>query len=145
MSNVNGFWDLLFGAGPALQIIYKIGFRPKEEDFYELTDDQYEKYCKDTGDTSGQRVYMILPRNPKDYANTASGDEIMALTESDMDSLERGWGIVERYCEKSGREFHSDEEKLQYAATLLLDVFTKGTRFEIYHTSKMYVVKTEEG
>ena len=145
MSNANGFWDLLFGAGPALQVIYKIGFRPKEDDFYELTAEQYEKYLQDTGDTSGERVYMILPHNAKDYANTASGGEVMVFTESDKDSFERAWGIVERYCAKSDSVFHSDDEKLQYAATLLPDVFTNGTRFEINHTSRMYTIKTEEG
>ena len=144
MSNANGFWDLLFGAGPALQLIYKMGFRPKKDDFYELTAEQYEKYLRDTGDTSGEKVYMILPHNPKDYANIATGSEVMAFTESDLDTLERGWGIVERYCGKSGREFHSDEEKLQYAATLLPDVFTKGTSFEVNHTSRMYAVKAGE-
>jgi len=43
MSAMNAF-DLLFGAGPALVEIYKMGYRPKEEDFLEMTTEQYEKY-----------------------------------------------------------------------------------------------------
>ena len=139
-----GFWDLMFGAGSALQMIFKLGFRHKEEDLYELTGEQYEKYRQDTGDTSGERVYMILPHDAKNYADTASGDEVMVLTEDDKATLERAWSIVERYCEKSGKEFHSDEEMLQYTATQLPDVFTNGTRYEINHTSKMYATKSDD-
>ena len=140
-----GFWDLMFGAGPALQTIYQLGFRPKEEDLYELTGEQYDKYLEDTGDTSGERVYMLLPHDAKKYADTASGNEVMVLTESDKATMERAWQIVESYCKESGREFHSDEEMLQYAATRLPEAFTQGTRFEVNHKSRMFVTKAEEG
>jgi hypothetical protein len=65
----------------------------------------------------------------------------MVFTESDRGFLEHGWNTVESYCSKSGRSFNSDEEKMIYAASLLPDVFTKGSRFEIYHNLKMAVIK----
>ena len=37
-------FDKLFRAGPAVQVIFKLGFMPKEKDFYELTPKQYECY-----------------------------------------------------------------------------------------------------
>lgn len=41
-------FDLLFNVGPAIKAIFEIGFEPKEEDFYELT----EITCK---------WYLLLP------------------------------------------------------------------------------------
>jgi len=142
MSAMNAF-DLLFGAGPALVEIYKMGFRPKEEDFLEMTTEQYEKYYKSEKDT-GEKVYLYLPKNPKEYDAIASDSEVIVVTESDIDMFRRGWQIVENYCKKEGMEDASDEEKLACAAAFLPDVFTRGTRFEIYHQSHMFPVTTQK-
>lgn len=38
-------FDLLFGLeGQALQSIFQLGFIPQEEDFLELTDEQYRQF-----------------------------------------------------------------------------------------------------
>ena len=116
-----------------------VSFHPQNDDFLELTPEQYEKYHREGG-TSKERVYALLPRDPHKCAEVAA-EEVMVFTESDRAFLELGWDTIESYCSKSGRSFNSDEEKKIYAASLLPDVFTKGSRFEIYHNLKMAVIK----
>ena len=132
-------YDLFFGVGPATRILFQIGFHPQDDDFKELTPEQYVKYYSEGG-TSKERVYALLPRDPHKCAEVAA-EEVMVFTESDRAFLELGWDTIESYCSKSGRSFNSDEEKMIYAASLLPDVFTKGSRFEIYHNLKMAVIK----
>ena len=58
------FFDLLFGPiGPSLQFIFKIGYIPNENDFLELTEDQYAAYVKQCGEIKG-KIYMFSPQNP---------------------------------------------------------------------------------
>ena len=116
-----------------------VSFHPQNDDFLELTPEQYEKYHREGG-TSKERVYALLPRDPHKCAEVAA-EEVMVFTESDRAFLELEWDTIESYCSKSGRSFNSDEEKKIYAASLLPDVFTKGSRFEIYHNLKMAVIK----
>ena len=139
---MNAF-DLFFGAGPALISIYKMGFRPKEEDLVEMTPEQYQKFYE-TEKNTGEKVYLLLPKDPKKYDSIASGKDVIVLTESDVDTFRRGWNIVEQYCEKKGMSKASDEEKLACAAAFLPDVFTKGTKYELYAQSKMYPIKSKE-
>jgi len=134
--------DLFFGVGPATQAVFKIGFHPKDEDFLELTPEQYEKYWQENGDVK-ERVYALLPKDPQQCASVAAED-VMVFTESERKMLERGWKVVEKYCEKSQRSFNSDEEKMIYTASLLPDVFCKGTRFEIYNKSNMNIIKGQK-
>ena len=42
-------WDLFFGAGPAVHTIMKLGFMPKDEDFLELTTEQYLQFFEKEG------------------------------------------------------------------------------------------------
>ena len=39
--------DLFLEGGKAIKIIFKIGFIPKEEDFEEFSESDYEKYHKE--------------------------------------------------------------------------------------------------
>ena len=135
-------FDLFFGVGPATQALFKIGFHPKDEDFLELTPEQYEKFCQENGDVK-EPVYALLPKDPQQCASVAAED-VMVFTDSERKMLERGWKVVEKYCEKSQRSFSSDEEKMIYAASLLPDVFCKGTRFEIYNKANMSVIKGQK-
>ena len=40
--------DLLFRLFPAIQVIYKLGFEPKEESFHELTPEEYRHLERST-------------------------------------------------------------------------------------------------
>lgn len=45
-SKAMDLFDLFFGAGPAVTVIFKLGFIPKEDEFYELTYQQYQHYLE---------------------------------------------------------------------------------------------------
>ena len=124
-----GLFDLLFGAGPAITKIMALGFMPKDEDFLELTPEQYEKFYAQNGHTE-EKVYALLPKDPKHYVESKF-NELNICTESDIATLKCGWQIVESYCKESGFAFTTDQQKLMYAATRLPDVFSRDTPFDI--------------
>ena len=123
-----GLFDLFFGAGPAITKIMTLGFMPKNEDFLELTPEQYEKFYEQEGYTE-EKVYALLPKNPKHFVES-DFNELNICTESDIATLKRGWQIVENYCKESGFTFTTDQQKLMYAATKLPDVFSRDTPFD---------------
>lgn len=51
--------DLFFEGGKAIKIIFKIGFIPKEEDFEEFSESDYEKYHKEVGETEGKMFRFV--------------------------------------------------------------------------------------
>lgn len=120
-------YDLFFGAGPALQVIFKLGYMPKDSEFYELTCEQYKAFFESCGYTD-EKVFMLLPEERKNYQALAL-DEIICMTESERGYLKGAASIVEQYCEKSGRQFGSYLDKLRYVASVLPDVFSKDTPF----------------
>lgn len=134
-------FDLFFGAGSALVEIFKLGFRPVEEDCLELTASQYESFFKQNGYTD-ERLFALLPsRRDKVKAFGSRFNEVQVVTDNDLRDFERAWQIVENYCSKAeGRIFENDEQKLLYVATQLPDVFTQGTRFEHVKRSHMRIV-----
>lgn len=135
------FFDLMFVSGPALKMIYSFGFKPKREDFLEMTAEQYKKYYETEKDT-GERMFLYLPKDPKEYAVVAGGKDAFAIAESDIDLFDHAWQIVEKYCQ--GKDLQDDDEKMAYAATRLPDVFTEGTRFELYSKGRLYPVKSDK-
>ena len=142
-------FDLFFGAGPALMHIFKLGFRPKREDMFELTEMQYEQYYKQNGHTE-EKIYALLPYDSKELMSVSDEPAtVMVLTDSDIDALRRGWQIVENICSKAEHiKLRSDEMKLQYAASVLPQVFTEGTRFEGFakgNIRAVYMRDTQEG
>lgn len=130
-------WDLFFGAGPAVHTIMKLGFMPKDEDFLELTAEQYRQFFEKEGYTE-EKVYALLPKDPQHYVSS-DFNELNICTESDIATMKRGWQIVENYCSKSDCTFSSDREKLAYAASLMPDVFSKGTPFEHIHQAYLRI------
>ena len=131
-------WDLLFGAGPAVKAIMRMGFMPKDEDFLELTAEQYEKFFEKEGYTE-EKVFVLLPQDPRNY-RALNTDELNICTESDIATIKRGWQIVESYCSRSNRVFLSDREKLAYAASVMPEVFSKETPFEYAHQKHLKIV-----
>ena len=77
------FFDLLFGPiGPSLQFIFKIGYIPNENDFLELTEDQYAAYVKQCGEIKG-KIYMFSPQNPH-FSMDDDYNEISCLDYEDL-------------------------------------------------------------
>lgn len=123
-----GLFDLLFGAGPAITKIMALGFMPKDDDFLELTPQQYEKFYVQEGYTE-EKVYALLPKKPKHFVES-NFNELNICTESDFATQKRGWQIVENYCKGSRFKYTTDQQKLMYAATRLPDVFSRDTPFD---------------
>ena len=114
----------LFNIMPAVRVIFKLGFEPKEEYFYELTCEQYEQLENEGHDIS-DTWYLILPAEYKHQTH-----EALIVTEEERHSLIEAAKIVESYCDKSEKTFKTYEEKLSHVAALLPPVFTKDTGYE---------------
>ena len=56
-------FDKLFGAGPAVTVIMKLGFMPKDSDYFELTSEQYESYYKTEGYTDALLLSTLMRLN----------------------------------------------------------------------------------
>lgn len=110
---------------------------PKDSDYFELTSEQYESYYKTEGYTD-EKIYVLLPQDNRRIVN-ADYNELMVFSESDIETMKRGWQIVESYCKQSGRDFSSEYEQLEYAASKLPSVFSHGTPFEYAHETKLRV------
>ena len=53
-------FDLLIGnTGQALQLVFQLGFLPVEENFLELTDEQYRQFSAEVGGVD-EKLYMIV-------------------------------------------------------------------------------------
>lgn len=120
-------FDLLFNIGPKIKFIFKMGFEPKEEDFFELTEDQYAR-LKDEGEEINTKWYLLLP---KDYA--AQGNEVITVNANDKENLLKAAIKIESYCKNEHKVFKNYEEKLYYVATCMPEIFSKGTKFQEYH------------
>lgn len=119
--------DLFLGTGDAVRMIFKLGYVPEESEFYELTCDQYKHYFEIYGHTD-EKIFMLIPNESSNYKKHAL-DGVYCLTESEIDSLEDGKILIEKYCEKGDHHFESFDEKLRYAASLLPSIFSKDTPY----------------
>ena len=58
-------FDFLFGwGGQAMQLTFQYGFILKEEDFLELTDEQYVQFHIKMGECN-EKIFMIAPADPR--------------------------------------------------------------------------------
>lgn len=71
-------FDLFFRTGPALQVLFKLGYMPKDEEFYEMTYQQYQHYFDMYGHTD-EKIYLLLPEDQKKYTELAAGDAFCAM------------------------------------------------------------------
>lgn len=134
-------FDLLFGlGGQALQSIFQLGFIPQEDDFLELTEELYRQFRLKEGECD-EKIFMIAPTNPQNVVEADSA-ELPIVTESQKNALIGAAAIIEKYCE--GKDFHTDEEKLQFAAKHLPDVFSRGSQYEKYSKFTVSRPQTEK-
>jgi len=110
-----------------LQLIFKLGIEPKDEYFYEFTEEDYNQ-LKTQGEAAEGTMYMFIPDNYKYQAS----NEVQVASESEKNSILEAAKIIERYREKSKLTFNIYEDKLKYAASRLPAVFSEGTKFSKY-------------
>ncbi len=115
------FFDLLFGGGQAVQAIFGLGFIPKEEDFRELSNEEYMCFHEKECDICG-KIYTFKSER------LLQGNELYAFSEEEKNMMLKGVEILKNICGE--QTFISDEQMLQYAAQHLPDVFSKGTKYE---------------
>lgn len=120
------FWDI-FHSVEAINAVFKLGFVPAKEEFYELTPEQYELYYS-TNERTGEKIFMLLPDDPQIYNEVASGD-VFVVTEQEMSRFEGAGLTIERYCARSKKTFATFEDKLRYVAGKLPPFFTVGTKY----------------
>ncbi|MBE6272527.1 MAG: hypothetical protein E7097_01380 [Bacteroides sp.] len=116
-------FDFFLKTGPGVQAVYRMGFLPCENDFREMTEDEYAIYLQDFPDRINSEIYVLWP---EEKIKIAGGK--VCINELELDCLMRGVTAINNLTE--GKGCHSDEEKLQRAAKTLPNVFTRGTRFE---------------
>lgn len=73
--------DLFLNVAPDVQAIFKLGIEPKEEYFYELTEEQYGRFSEQ-GNEITCKWYMLLPK-----IYTLQGNEVITVSEKQKESL----------------------------------------------------------
>ncbi|TAN49084.1 MAG: hypothetical protein EPN21_13030 [Methylococcaceae bacterium] len=117
--------DLLLRVGPAIKAIFELGYEPKGEYFYELTEEQYRQLAKEGKDTS-KKWFTLIPKNPKHDV-----PELLIVDEHDLGALRDAVRHIEFVCRDAGSEHRlaSFEDKLAYAAGVLPTVFSESSKF----------------
>ena len=116
-------FDMFFYTGPGIQVLYKMGFIPKEEDFREMTQEEFQSFLLEHPDGEGEKMFVIN-RNDRE----GEKDVILCATDIERGQLLRGAAHLRNLV--SNKVCETDEELLQTAARCLPPVFTKGTCFE---------------
>ncbi|MDR3365525.1 MAG: hypothetical protein LBO71_00945, partial [Prevotellaceae bacterium] len=117
-----------FAMGSTIKAVFRLGFLPKREEFYELTPDQYEQYYK-SNEQTGEKIFVLLPDDPQQYNDVASGNVLVIFTEREMHRFEGAGKTIESYCTESGKTFATFEEKLYYVAGQMPPSFSQGTKY----------------
>ncbi len=136
MVDLNFFF---FEFGPAMQLIFKLGYIPQIEDFKELTSELYEAMFKklpeeESSPLKNKKVFALIPHDEKlrEKLLEEYGNNFVIVGEDEISIFERTANAIENYCRKSGRGFESMKEKLIYMAEILPDVFSKDTPYAKY-------------
>jgi hypothetical protein len=78
----------------AVTMIFQLGYIPSDDEFYELTPEQYEKYQSDMEQTD-KRIFMLLPKNP---IYQTSSREVGVLTEEQISWFDKAQKVMKQYC-----------------------------------------------
>jgi hypothetical protein len=118
-----GLYNTMFEVIPAIMQVFQTGYLPAEDEFYELTPQQYEKFYAEVKQTN-ERLFMVLPKDPRFQTES---HEIGVVTEAQISWFKQAGKIIERYCRDSGKTFKNFDEKLAYCATVMPKVFSDGS------------------
>jgi hypothetical protein len=113
----------------AIISIFRLGFIPKDEEFFELTPLQYEQHYAQTGETTNERLYMVLP---KDQTRLAERMDIGVLRETQIHAMEKAERIFNFYCRTYEKTFDDEEDKLGWLTTQFPSRVSVGTKSRRY-------------
>ena len=123
----------MFSVLTGVKAIFKLGYIPENDEFYELTSEQYKAYYdrmgKDDDTPPDAKIFMLLPKDMQKYKELASED-VFVITESELYFVRKAEELIEIYCADSGKTFDNLDEKLYYVASVLPNVASKGTKYE---------------
>jgi hypothetical protein len=136
--------DLLttFGALPdAIKALFNMGYVPEEDEFHELTPEQYAFFAEELDRNGDEKFFMLLPKDASKY-NKIAVDEVYCYDEYEIACLKAATAMLGKYCQDGGIADASMEEKLRYFAYKLPKEFSKGTPYEKYHArAPLHIVK----
>ncbi|GHV92687.1 hypothetical protein AGMMS50268_31900 [Spirochaetia bacterium] len=114
--------------GDAIMKIFECGFIPAEDEFYELTEEQYASFhiqFPGNIEKKGERIFMLLPKNP---AYQSSSQEVSVISESQLVWFRKAERVIRQYRRDFGMGFCSVDEELTWLATMMPKLFSQGTR-----------------
>lgn len=136
------FWFLISQLGPAMKIIFQIGFIPQRVDFKELPPSQCEEFYsqlppEEVKDYEGAKILALIPDDEalSNKLREILGEQVYTIKEDQFNAFESAANLIDRYIEESGKSFDSLDEKLKYMAKTLPPVFSKGTPYQGYSRS----------
>jgi hypothetical protein len=115
----------------AATTIFEMGYIPSDDEFYELTPEQYEKFeeqaqhNKDLAEAEGN-IYMILPKDPR-YQSASR--EVEVVTEDQMKWFGKAEKVFDQYCIDYGKTFTTIEQKLTWLTTVLPPAMSAGSKY----------------
>jgi hypothetical protein len=105
-----------------------LGFFPQEEDFLELTEEQYDEFYKQQGYTE-ERIFALLPQDPRNQCYD-DFEGLCVVTEHQKYLLNCGVQLIDKICKDFDKKFDTDHEKMKFAAKYCPTEFTDGTAYE---------------
>lgn len=128
---------LFFELGPALQLIFKINYIPRRKDFKELTPNQYQAFNakaskEDIEAMRNKKIFTFAPDDSviNERLSAVMGKEMSILSEDELAIFQKTSEFIDHFADISGREdLDTLPKKLEYIASLLPEVYSKGTPY----------------
>ncbi len=133
-----------FKVAPAIQLIFRYGFIPKEEDFKELTPAQYMALHRHADEeeelaaVDGRKLFALLPDDIQSYNRVYElyGEQLAIVTADEVSAFSAASSLFDKCCK--GKDFATLQEKLEYMARTLPPEFTADTPYAILGRCKTY-------
>jgi hypothetical protein len=113
----------MLAAAQGIRILYDYGFELRDENFVELTFDQYQALKRQGVDTT-QRWFRVTRGRFEDVNNPPA--ELPIVSESERESIFRAVRIIYRMSDASGGAFGSFRERLEYLRSRLPPIMVGG-------------------
>ena len=119
--------DLFMEGGQAIMLIFKLGFIPREKDFKEFSQRDYEKYHKEVGETEG-KMFILNPDKVEEEGS------LYAFSEMEKDKMLEAADVIQNLAQEHLSE--NDDETLRFVASVMPYPFSKGSKYEKYGGGK---------
>lgn len=118
-------FDLFFETGEAIKLIFRCKLEIKEDNFIPFVDEDYES-MRNQGMDISEKMYFFMPDQRVEKAD----NEIIVVTQYEKSCIFKAAAIIENYCKESEKVLQNYDEKLKYVASMIPEVFIRGTKYE---------------